>query len=427
MKTPLLLFISLMCVTLTSYAQNLSLVEQKLVKSIDTDLPAAMQFLKESVNINSGTFNTAGIKKVGAMYEKELVALGFTIEWIPMPDSMKRAGHFVATRKGTKGKKLFLIGHLDTVFEPDTPPNPYTMVNDTTVTGQGVQDMKGGIVILIAALKAMHKQGVLNDTSMTIYLTGDEENPGQPNSISRADFIARARQHDVALAFEPTVALDKVTVARRGAAKWILQVEGKQGHSSLVFETLGYGAIYEATRIVNEFREKFSHEKDITVNPGIFIGGSEINVNTESQRGEASGKNNIISPKTTVTGDLRYLTEEQRKNAETSMREIVSKNLKATKATISFQELIPPMAPSPGNEALAKIVSDASVALGYGVVKPDTKLGGGDVSFVARYVDSLDGLGALGTGAHAPGEVIYLNAYPKLIKKAALILYRLTR
>jgi glutamate carboxypeptidase len=92
----------------------------------------------------------------------------------------------VAERKGKKGKKLFLIGHLDTVFEPDMPFTPFTMINDSTATGQGVNDMKGGDVIMIKALQALHAQGLLDDVTITAYFTGDEERGGEPISVSRA-------------------------------------------------------------------------------------------------------------------------------------------------------------------------------------------------------------------------------------------------
>lgn len=362
------------------------------------------------------------------MYGKELAALGFTIEWIPMPDSLKRAGHLVAYRKGKKGKKLFLIGHLDTVFEPDMPPNPFTMINDTTATGQGVVDMKGGDVMVIAALKAMHKEGLLNDVSITVYFTGDEENAGHPREVSRGDFIERAKHHDVALAFEGG-SMKTVATARRGASEWRLEVEGKQAHSSGVFGAAGYGSIFEASRIINEFREKLGNEEFLTFNPGLFIGGSEVNYDTAAQKGDASGKTNIISPKTVVIGDLRFLTEEQKEKARANMRQIVSKNLAGAKASISFKDGIPSMPPTAGNDALVKVLSNICIAMGYGEVKagnPGSR-GAGDISYIANYLDCLDGLGASGRGSHAPGEVIDLNEYPKLIKRTALLIYRLTR
>ena len=417
------------CAMLLSLAQKLTKAEQQIANNITAQMTTTMELLKESVNINSGTFNIAGVKKVGELYAKELTALGFTIEWISLPDSLKRAGHLVAKRVGKEGKKLFLIGHLDTVFEPDMTANPFTMLNDSTATGQGVNDMKGGDVLVIAALKALQKQHLLDDATITIYFTGDEENAGEPVAISRADFIDRAKQHDIALAFEGAVGLTKVATARRGASEWKLEVTGEQGHSSGIFAKGGYGSVYEAARIVNQFREQLSNEQYLTFNPALFLGGSETDYNDAAQKGTASGKTNIISPKTVVIGDLRFLTAAQKEKARTAMRQIVDQHLAGTNAVIQFKDGIPSMPPTPGNEALVKLLNDISLALQYGAVSagdPGSR-GAGDISYVADYLDCLDGLGASGKGAHAPGETINLTEYRKLIQRAALLIYRLTR
>jgi glutamate carboxypeptidase len=289
--------------------------EQKVMDYIDANMTRAIALLKESVNVNSGTLNIAGVKKVGEIFAREFEKANFKTKWIPMPDSLRRAGHLVATigfnnnavgKKNTKGKKLFLIGHLDTVFEPDMPANPFTMLNDSTATGQGVNDMKGGDVVMIIALQALHAQGLLKDADIIAYLTGDEEHAANPREISRADFIESAKQTDIALAFEGANGLNTVATARRGASGWSLNVKAKTGHSAGVFTpNAGYGAIYEAARIVNEFRVQLSTEKYLTFNPGVFIGGSEMNYNSAKSTGTAIGKTNIISPAVTVTGDLR--------------------------------------------------------------------------------------------------------------------------
>ena len=121
----LLCIFTLFTIAIKTHTQPLTKTELQILQKIDEDYASSIQLLKESVNINSGTYNINGVKKVGDLYGKELSALGFTLEWIALPDSLKRAGHLVAWRKGKKGKKLFLIGHLDTVFEPDMPPNPF--------------------------------------------------------------------------------------------------------------------------------------------------------------------------------------------------------------------------------------------------------------------------------------------------------------
>ncbi|MEJ0101014.1 MAG: M20/M25/M40 family metallo-hydrolase [Bacteroidota bacterium] len=423
-----ILLAALIAVAINADAQTLSKTEQKIVAAIDAGMPATIQLLKESVDINSGTFNIAGVKKTGELFAKELRALGFTVIWITMPDSVKRAGHLVAFRNGKKGKRVLLVGHLDTVFEPGMPPNPFTMLDDTTATGQGVVDMKGGDVMIIAALKALYQQKLLDNTTITVYFTGDEEHAGEPRDVSRGDFIERSKQHDIALAFESALSLDTVTTARRGASEWKLEVEGRQAHSSGIFK-VGYGSIYEAARIVNSFREKLSTQPFLTFNPALFIGGSDVQYDDHAQKGSVSSKTNIISPKTVVIGDLRFLTEEQKERARDTMRMIVAEHLAGTNAAISFRDGIPSMPPTAGNDSLRKITNAVSMSLGYGEVAAGDpgKRGAGDISYIADNLDCLDGLGASGNGSHAPGETINLAEYPKLIRRTALLIYRLTR
>jgi glutamate carboxypeptidase len=429
--------------TAANAAQGLSKEEKQVMAWIDAHMPQAIEMLKESVNINSGTLNIEGVKKVGALFAKEFEKAGFTTEWVAMPDSIKRAGHLVASRRpgaassnstaktpSKKGKRLFLIGHLDTVFEPDMPANPFTMLNDSIATGQGVNDMKGGDVVMIMALQALEQAGLLKNTDITAYFTGDEEHAGYPREVTRGDFINRAKQADIALAFEGANGLNSVATGRRGASGWRLDVTGKTGHSSGVFTpSAGYGAIYEAARILNQFRETLSTEKYLTFNPGIIIGGSDIEYNNETSKGAAIAKTNIISPAVTVTGDLRFLTEDQKDRARVKMREIVAQNLAQTSAKISFVDGIPSMAPTEGNNQVLSVINSISMDMGAGptVAGDPGSRGAGDISYVAAYVDCIDGLGASGRGAHAPGETIHLNQLPFLIKRAALTIYRLSR
>ena len=424
----------------TKAATRLSKEEQKVMDYIDANMPRAIALLKESVDINSGTLNIEGVKKVGAIFAREFEKANFKTKWIPMPDSLRRAGHLVAsigfndaenaTAKTNKGKKLFLIGHLDTVFEPDMPANPFTMLNDSTATGQGVTDMKGGDVVMIIALQALQAQGLLKDANIIAYLTGDEEHAGYPREVSRGDFIETAKQTEIALAFEGANGLNSVATARRGASGWLLNVKAKTGHSSGVFTAgAGYGAIYEAARIVNEFRVQLSTEKYLTFNPGVFIGGSEMNYDETKATGTAIGKTNIISPAVTVTGDLRFLTEEQKINARKKMQAIVDQSLAGTKATIEFQDGIPSMAPTEGNNKVLEVINGVTKDMGVGptIAGDPGSRGAGDISYIAAYVDCIDGLGSSGRGAHAPGETINLKELPYLIKRAALTIYRLSK
>ncbi|SKA03182.1 M20/M25/M40 family metallo-hydrolase [Sediminibacterium ginsengisoli] len=424
-KIPFLLLVLLPCKKIFS---QLSEHEKKLVAYINAHMGEAEQLLADAVNINSGTLNKEGVKKTGAVFNKALSQIGFNTEWINLPDSLNRAGHLVATRKGKKGKKLFLIGHLDTVFEPDMPFAPYSKLNDSTATGQGVNDMKGGDVVIVMALRALEAAGLLNDASVVVYMTGDEENSGKPSGVSRADFIERAKSADVILGFEGAAGLRNVATARRGTSDWRLTVTAKTGHSSGVFsQGAGYGAIYEAARILNSFREQLAGEKYLTFNPGLIAGGSETSFDAQKAEARAIGKTNIISPAVTVTGDLRFLTATQRDAARVKMKTIAAASLPGTKSTLQFHDGIPAMEPTKGNDQLVKLIDSVSRDMGIGRTyagDPGSR-GAGDISYVAAYADAIDGLGASGRGSHAPGETINLKEFPILIHRAAILMYRL--
>ena len=423
-----LLYSSLIAITPFLTQAQLTSSEKKLIDYVNAHLDPALQLLTNSVNINSGTLNVEGVKKVGALYAAQLEKLGFTIEWVNEPDSLHRAGHLVATHTGKKGKKLFLIGHLDTVFEPDMPAGPYTKLNDSTATGQGVNDMKGGDVVIITALQALEATGMLKDMNVIAYFTGDEERSGSPHYLARQDFIARARTCDFALGFESAGGLDHVVAARRGASSWFLDITAATGHSAMILtDKYGDGAIYEAARILNTFREQLGSEQYLTFNPGLIIGGSEINVDPQDAHGSASGKSNIISPATKVSGDLRFLREPQKDSARDKMRAIVAGNLPGTHATIRFADGLPSMEPTPGNLRLLAAIDKTSRDMGLGPVAMDDPAvrGAGDISDIAHYIDCLDGLGASGAGAHRAGETINLKQYPLLIQRAAILISRL--
>ncbi|WP_296705389.1 M20/M25/M40 family metallo-hydrolase, partial [Algoriphagus sp.] len=287
--------------TISAFSQKLAKVEEQLLAEVEKNYNSTVSLLEEVTNINSGSLNSEGVRAVSKVFEREFQKIGFETEWYKLPPEARRAGHFIATRKGTKGKKLFLIGHLDTVFEKDMPFTPFTFLNDSTATGQGVNDMKGGDVMIFASLKALHDLGLLEDRTITVYFTGDEESSAD-EELSRRDFIAKAKEHDIALGYETTQSFGIATVARRGSSGWTLKTSGRQSHSSGVFrESVGYGAIYEAARILTEFREELAGEQYLTFNPGQIIGGSDINYNSENGKGEALGKTNIVAREALVT------------------------------------------------------------------------------------------------------------------------------
>ncbi|MBA4185052.1 MAG: M20/M25/M40 family metallo-hydrolase [Acidobacteria bacterium] len=356
------------------------------------------------------------------IFKNEFESLGFTAKWIEMPAEMKRAGHLTAVRAGTKGKRVLLIGHIDTVLKGEKFRR-----DGKKAYGTGSADMKTGNVVLYYALKALHEIGALKDASVIVHLTGDEEDSGTPLEISRGDLIATAKRSDLVLSFE-NGGSNIATVARRGYSDWQIEVTAKTGHSSGIFkESMGSGAIFEAARIVNQFYETLRSEKYLTFNPAIIAGGTEIE--TKDAALTATGKGNVVPAKVIVRGDLRFISEEQKESARTKMKEIVARSLPGTSAKITFRDEMPAMTPTTGNYALLKQLDAVSQDLGFGKIEPldPGERGAGDISFIANLLPGLDGLGATGGNAHAPGEYADLDTLPRQIKRAALLIYRLTR
>jgi glutamate carboxypeptidase len=414
--------------------------ETAMVKSLDAETPAAVALLEKLVNINSGTMNLAGVVAVKDVVMPQIEALGFKVRWVPMEAFDKRAGDLVAEHPcaagtGKCGKKLLLIGHMDTVFEPSSSFQRYSIVPGTDgkiATGPGVNDMKGGLVVMLSALKAMKAAGALDKAEITIVLSGDEERHGDPTSVSRRDMIEAGKRSDVALEFENSSRIDgkdMVRISRRSSLSWRLETTGRTGHSSQIFrESVGYGAVYELTRILDQFRRELP-EQGLTFNVGMILGGSTVALDEKGTVGTATGKTNVIPPAALALGDIRTLSNEQTERVEAKMRAIVGDHLGKTGATIEFQEGYPAMAATDGGRALVKQLNDVNTSLGLSQEEVmDPMLGGaGDIAFVARYVPGLVGTGAMGEGAHAEGETVYLDSLPIQAKRMAVLMERLSK
>ena len=423
--------------SLAANAQNpkpLTPPEKAIADFIDTHQQASNDLLAKLVNINSGTHNLEGVHAVAEIMQSQFSDLGFKVQWIPM-QQVQRAGVLVADHPcpepGKCGKRMLLIGHIDTVFEKSSPFQTYSEKGNIG-TGPGVNDMKGGLVDMLFALKAMQAAGVLQNAEITAVLSGDEEAHGEPASISRRNMIAAAHHSDLALEFEGTPRMNGVfygSVSRRSSITWHISTTGETGHSAGIFSPdKGFGAIYELVRILDTFRTDLP-EPNLTFNIGMIVGGTSIHVDDAGNNAAATGKDNIISPIAYASGDIRTLSNQQTERVEKKMQQIVAKHLPKTNATISFGEGYPAMAPTAQSRALLRILNQANASLGFKTMPEldPMKRGAGDISFVADIIPGLAGIGATGEGAHAPGETIDLSAQPLNSKRDALLMYRLTQ
>lgn len=405
--------------------------EAKMVATVTAETDRHVALLEKLVNQNSGSLNIDGVTKVGAMVRAELEPLGFAVEWIDMKET-GRAGHLVATHKGNgKGKRVLLIAHLDTVFEPESPFQTFVRDGDRA-TGPGIGDDKGGIVVIIAAIRAMQAAGTLKNADIKIVLTGDEERTGSPLALARRDLIEAGKWADVALEYENLAredGKDTGTIARRSSTNWTLTATGKTGHSSGVFgESLGYGAAYELARILDAFRRTLP-EPNLTFNVGVMAAGTPATLADNNYQMSAGGKTNIVAAQAVARGDLRALTPEQEAKARAAMQAIVAKSLTGTSAKLDFQEGYPPMAPTEGNRALLVKLNavNRDLKLPEMAEMDPARRGAADSAFVAADVDTLAGLGVAGGGAHAEDEWIDLTSIPLQALRSAAFITRLSR
>jgi glutamate carboxypeptidase len=419
------------CLLLALALQTSSPAERSIVSAVDSGNATALALLEKVVNINSGTHNLPGVRAVGDVFRHEFDNLGFATTWVDGAP-FHRAGHLIATRPGP-GPKIVLIGHLDTVFEKDSPFQAFKKIDERTATGPGIIDMKGGDVIMVAALKALKATGALDRLNAVVVMTGDEEEAGDPQAAARAALVEAARGAKYALGFEDGPGDPKFAVtARRGTSSWKVEVKAKTGHSSQIFRTdIGYGANYELSRILDGFRRRLAGEPHLTFNPSLVLGGTAVDLDEKLARGTASGKTNVIAEKAVAIGDLRTLSNAQLERARSVMKSVVATPpLAQTEATITFANGYPGLPPTAGNAKLLAEYDRASRDLGLGAVtavSPD-RAGAADVSFISDEVASIiDGIGLMGHDDHSPQETADLTTLASQTKRAAFLVYRLTR
>jgi glutamate carboxypeptidase len=289
--------------------------------------------------------------------------------------------------------------------------------------------MKGGDVVMLLALRALRDAGVLDRFAVTVYLCGDEEKSGDPVSLSRKDLREAAEWADVAIGFEDGAGDPKTAViSRRGASNWRLDVEGKPYHSSQIFrEDIGPGAVFEAARILEAFRDSLAGERYLTFSPGVILGGTTVDYDERGNRGSAFGKTNVIAESTVVNGDIRALSADQLARTRATMQRIVAASLPHTSARISFDDGYPPLSPSDGNRRLLAIYDKASRELGFGGVEgvDPSRAGAADISFCDGLVEmAMDGVGLMGDGGHTVQETADLRTLGSQSKRMAVTLWR---
>ena len=426
---PALTCLAVLCVTGAASAAP-SAAERSLVKRVQAQEQSSIALLEQVVNINSGTMNFAGVRKVADVLQPRFAALGFKVRWEDGA-AFGRAGHLIAEHPAP-GRHVLLIGHFDTVFEPNHPFQRFERIDAQTAKGPGTSDMKGGLIVALAALTALKETKALDGMHITVVMMGDEEDAGQPITAARAALVEAAKSADVAIGLENGADDPKTALtARRGYTGWRIDVKARSAHSSQIFtDEVGAGAIYELSRILHTFYDELHGEELLTFNPGLIAGSTQLNFDQEKLHAETFGKDNIVAPVAVATGDLRTISNEQLERTKQRMQQIVAASLPGTSATIAFTDSGPPMPPTEGNRKLLAMYDAVSRDLGFGPVTAvdPRRAGAADISYVADHVEmAIDGIGLLGHGNHTPDEVADLRTFPIQSQRLAVLLLRLQK
>jgi len=398
----------------------LSGTEQALLTWIDSQEQVMIDFLETVTNINSGSLNQDGLERISAIFRNELNALDFNTRTLPghlieMPHcpgsdlSLDLADHLLATRAGS-GTRVLLMGHMDTVFPIDSPFQAFSRDGDQ-VSGPGVYDMKGGLVILLFALKALDQFNLLDEHAISVLLNSDEE----VGSLSSRQYLEQqAALHDYGLVFEGSVENNMIR-ARKGLGQARFVVNGRASHAGAAHQD-GRSAIRELAYKIIEIENMTDYEAGLTVNVGLISGGEA---------------RNMVAPCAEAMVDLRYPEPQQGVVAQRRFEEIATAlySVPEDSGDVSTDVWInlhrPPKIPTAASDLLLNRTVAISRLLGREVGIADS--GGGTDGSLTQAVGlpTLDSLGIIGSGAHSQREVAELASLVYATQRAALLIHRL--
>ena len=400
----------------------LSTQEREIVSWVADQEDDMVALLERLTNINTGTLNKAGVAEVVGLLNTELLQLGFdsrtlagdVIEMPSCPGSeytIDVADHLLATKSG-EGKRMLMIGHVDTVFPVDSPFQTFSRDGDTAY-GPGVSDMKGGLVVMLYALKALNHFGELEDKAISILLNSDEE----IGSLSSRKYVEQqAALHDFGLVYESS-GNNRLTRARKGLGQARFVVTGRASHAGGAHQQ-GRSAIKELAYKIVQIENMTDYESGVTVNVGVINGGEA---------------RNTIAPCAEALVDLRYPEPQQGLDAVKRWEEIfgsvysypVDSGELSTNSWTSLHR--PPKIPTEESDALLNKTIAIGRLLGQEFTVTDSG-GGTDGSLTqAAGLPTLDSLGSDGTGAHSKREQGRISSLVERAQLSVVLIGRLAK
>jgi glutamate carboxypeptidase len=339
------------------------------------------------------------VNRVGEMLAQAFAGLGFSVERIPQTEF---GDHILASRPSTNsGKLLLCIGHMDTVFPAGTAAARPFRIENGFATGPGVVDMKGGLTVLIFALRALAAtdSAVFRRLGCSILINSDEE-IGSPTS--RQSFLDLAARHHAAIVLEPARPNGECVIGRKGVGHFRLEVFGRQAHAGSQPE-LGVNAILELAHKVCAMQALTDLEHGTTVNVGVVRGGE---------------RSNVVPDYACADVDLRVWSAEEADRVTRVFRDIAERaTIPGATGKLTGEISSPPWRTDDGTRRMLAILNDAGSHLGLSFAGVTTG-GGSDGNRTAQLIPTLDGLGAVGSKMHSPDECLEV---PSLRQRATLL------
>ncbi len=366
--------------------------------------------LKAIVNIDSGTYNKAGVDRVGAYLQNRFHDFGFSTYF---DHQQKYGNHLVATHKGNApdGARILLVGHIDTVFpDGEAARRPFSLGRQNGMSiakGPGVLDMKSGILLGMYGVHLLIAAHTANYKNVTFILNSDEE-VGSPNSKPLIQELAR--QSDAVIVLEPGRQINTVLSSRRSTGLYRVEVRGRAAHAG-VEPQKGVNAILELTYQVQAMQALQGTIPGTSLSVTVIHGGERSNVIPDLAYCE-------MDVRASDTAGIRAIEEAMRKVASRSI-------LDGTQITLSGAMRNLPFERSRRNAPLVNIAKEAGKELGLEI--QDVGSGGAsDANNTSPLgIPTIDGLGAGGGLAHNPDEYIELDYLPTRIALLTVLVQKI--
>lgn len=373
---------------------------QQIIEYLERSVDDMLNLLEQLVRAESPSSNPAAQDVVFSMLRTELTALDFAVTRVPGGST---GGYlYAAPRARLKGNAYqVLLGHCDTVWPLGTLREMPFRIDDGRVFGPGVFDMKAGLAQMIFALRALRETGQTPMVAPVVLINSDEEIGSRE---SGRQIKRLARYADRALVLEPALGLrGKLKTARRGAGKFYVRVRGRSAHTGLDPGS-GASAILELSHVIQALHEMNDPDAGVSVNVGMIEGGVG---------------SNVVAPESTAVVDVRVADKADCEWIAQQIRELKPVT-PGTTLEIEGRFGRDPMEPTPRNRALWKRAQEAAAELGI-VIEGGRSGGVSDANMTSRFTATIDGLGAVGDGAHAHHEYLDIKKMPERSALLALM------